>query len=367
MKHKITKQVSAILTVLVISLFNVSTKIHASEIYVDARSAVALDAKTKVVLFEKDAHMVIPMASTTKIMTALVTIKYGDLNKKVEISSKAASIRGSTVGYKKGEMISLKELLYGLMLRSGNDAAIAIAEGVAGSVEEFVRLMNEYAAQIGLLNTHFESPHGLDSQNHYSTAYDLAVATAKAKENRLFTEIVKSKDVDGSSEGFTRSFHNINKILWQLPNATGVKTGYTGQAGKCLVSSVDIKNNDVIIVVLNSNDRWKQTQKINNYVATHYDYKRFFSSGEVVGEIASEDGDKPIKLATNEDVIIPVKSSQNYEVKIEKPNYKFASLVKKDEPLGSISIYADGKKVFNKALQAENQVKRKGLFERLFK
>jgi D-alanyl-D-alanine carboxypeptidase len=129
-------------------------------INVSARCAVALDSKSKIVLYEKNAYELVPMASTTKIMTSLIALKYGDLDRKIEISSKAASMRGSVVGFKKGEQISLKELIYGLMLRSGNDAAIAIAEGISGSVEEFAKLMNEYAGEVGVINTHFETPHG---------------------------------------------------------------------------------------------------------------------------------------------------------------------------------------------------------------
>ena len=228
---------------------------------VDARCAIALGAKSKVVLYEKNAYELVPMASTTKIMTILVALKYGNLDKELEISSKSATMRGSTVGYKKGEKIKLKELLFGLMLRSGNDAAIAIAEGISGSVEEFAKLMNEYANEIGVINTHFQSPHGLDSDEHYTTAYDLAVVTAKAQETKLFNEIVSAKDVDGKTYGFTRSYHNINKILWEIPEANGVKTGFTGKAGKCLVTSAKVQGNDVIVVVLNCTPRWKETKK----------------------------------------------------------------------------------------------------------
>ena len=145
-------------------------KVYANDMYINAISAIALDCETKIVLYEKNAYNPIEIASTTKIMTTLVAIKCGDLNKKVSISQKAASIRGSEIGLREGEEITLKELMYGLMLRSGNDAAIAIAEGVSGSVDEFLKLMNEYALEIGLLNSNFESPHGLDSLNHYSTA-----------------------------------------------------------------------------------------------------------------------------------------------------------------------------------------------------
>ncbi len=163
--------------------------------YINARCAIAIDKDTGIVLFEKSANEIVPIASTTKIMTTLVALKYGDLDRKIEISENADKIKGSTVGYKKGEKITLRELLYGLMLRSGNDAAIAIAEGIAGSVEGFSKLMNEYASEIGLLNSHFVTPHGLDKDEHYSTAYDLALATATAKKYEIFNQIVSAKDI----------------------------------------------------------------------------------------------------------------------------------------------------------------------------
>ncbi len=196
-------------------------------------------------------------------MTTLVALKYGDLDRKIEISENADKIRGSVVGYRKGEKITLRELLYGLMLRSGNDAAIAIAEGIAGSIEGFSKLMNEYASEIGLLNSHFITPHGLDKDEHYSTAYDLALATATAKKYELFNKIVSSKDVKKEEYNFTRDYQNINKILWKIPEADGVKTGYTGKAGKCLVTSSKINDNDIIIVVLNCTPRWNETTKIH--------------------------------------------------------------------------------------------------------
>jgi serine-type D-Ala-D-Ala carboxypeptidase (penicillin-binding protein 5/6) len=367
MEHRLYKCIShIIITVLIFSnIFNIDVK--AADIYVNARTAVAIDAKTKVVLYEKDAHMIVPMASTTKIMTALVALNYGDLDRKIEISSKAAGIRGSTVGYKEGELVPLRELIYGLMLRSGNDAAIAIAEGIAGSVEEFLKLMNEYANAIGVCSTHFESPHGLDSENHYTTAYDLALITAKARENKVFNDIVQSKDIDGGGLGFTRSFHNINKILWQLPNATGVKTGYTGLAGKCLVTSVDIKGNDVIIVVLNSPGRWKETTKINDYVSKNYEYKKFFAKGDVVGEIPIYNEIEKLKLITDEDIIIPVKQNLNYEVKIAEPSFEIQLPIKKDSKLGSINIYSEDKRIYTNHLVAEKDIKKKSLIKRLLK
>ncbi|WP_459482055.1 D-alanyl-D-alanine carboxypeptidase family protein [Clostridium saccharoperbutylacetonicum] len=233
---------------------------------VNARSAIALDKETGTILFEQNAYELVPMASTTKILTSLIAIEQGNLDKKVTISKKAASIRGSRVGYKAGEEIALKELVFGLMFKSGNDAAIAIAEELGGSIEGFSEIMNHYARGIGILDSHFESPHGLDSSEHYSTAYDLALLTSKGMDYDMFREIVGTKQISKDKYNFTRDYNNINKILWMIPGANGVKTGYTGQAGKCLVSSVNNNGKDIIIVVLNCPDRWKVTDKIYNHV-----------------------------------------------------------------------------------------------------
>ena len=365
------RTISIILNICLI--FNIAfvSSIEAAEpknnsIYVDSRCAIAMDSKSKCVLYEKNAEMLVPIASTTKIMTTLVALKYGNLDTKYEVSPKAASIRGSKVGYKKGEQISLKELLYGLMLRSGNDAAITIAEGISGSVEKFCELMNEYAIEIGAFNSHFESPHGLDSQNHYSTAYDLARITAKAKENKLFNEIVGVKDVDEKEHGFTRSYHNINKILYQIPNANGVKTGYTGGAGKCLVTSVKENDDDVIIVVLNCTPRWKETKKIYDFVKENYNFKKLASKDQVLDNIEDNRGNK-VKLVCNNDLVIPVGKQEKCEYKIIKPT-KLPSKVYKGMNLGKINIYKDGKLVSSNVLKSGdnlNSIEIKGFFKRI--
>src|SRR3712207_4827409 len=290
-------------------------------------------------------------------MTTLVALKYGNLDDKFEVSSKAANIRGSQVGYKKGQTCALPILLYGLMLRSGNDAAITIAEGLSGSVEKFCELMNEYAVEIGALNSHFESPHGLDSQNHYSTAYDLARITAKAKENELFNKIVGVKDVEAKKYGFTRSYHNINKILYQIPNANGVKTGYTGGAGKCLVTSVKDNDDDIIIVVLNCTPRWKETGKIYKFVKENYDFKKITSKNQVIGNIIYN-GNKKIDLICNKDIVVPVGKQEHCEFKIVKPK-SIPSNVYKGMDLGKIDIYKDNKLVASETLKSQNDASTK--------
>ena len=333
--------------------------VYADDMYINAVSSIALDADSKVVLYEKNAYTPIEIASTTKIITSLVAIKCGDLNKKIIISEKAATVRGSEIGLKKGEEITLKELLYGLMLRSGNDAAIAIAEGVSGSVDEFLKLMNEYALEIGLLNSNFESPHGLDSSNHYSTAYDLALATAKAKEIKLFNDIVSSKDIDAKEYNFTRSYHNINKILYLLPNSTGVKTGFTGKAGKCLVTSVKIQNREVIIITLNCTPRWKETEKISKYVEKNYKYKKLISKGDTLEHLSIKNGISNVEIVSKRDIIIPIKNDQKIDVKIKKPLYEVSAPVHEGDKFGRVEVYANNKLLFTEALVAKNSVKSK--------
>ncbi len=243
---------------------------NCKDITPDAHFAIAYDTKNKKILYEKDAFRCVPMASTTKILTALVAINYADLDDEVIISKTAASIRGSKVGFRAGEKIKMRELLFGLMYKSGNDAAIAIAEHIGGSIEEFSKIMNDFGRMIGLKDSNFQSPHGLDSQMHFSSAYDLAILMSKAMEEPFFREISGTKEVAASKYDFTRSYNNINKMLWKLPNANGGKTGYTGQAGKCLVSSVNHNGRNIIIVVLNCPTRWEATERVYNYVKENY-------------------------------------------------------------------------------------------------
>lgn len=320
-----------------------------NELKLQARCAIAMDANSKIVLYSKNSDQIVSMASTTKIMTALVALKYGNLNNEIEISKRAAAIGGSTVGYRAGEKIKLKELLYGLMLRSGNDAAIAISEGIAGSVENYIKLMNEYAKELGMLSTHYESPHGLDSSGHYSTAYDLALVTSAARENETFRKIVATKDTD-SSLNFTRGYHNINKILWEIPEANGVKTGFTGQAGKCLVTSVNHNGRDIIIVVLNSTPRWQETKTINDYVKKNYDFVKVADKGEKVCPLQIKHSRKDATLVVPEDVVIPIKKGCDYEKKYIAPDI-IPNSTENGEILGRLGVYQQGKNIYTEPLK----------------
>lgn len=355
---------SIILSIIIFSNQIMVKAVSVGKLNVDARCAIAMDSDTKAVLYEKNANSIVPMASTTKIMTALVAIKYGNLDRKFTVSKRAAAIRGSVVGYKLGEEITLKELLYGLMFRSGNDAAITIAEGIGGNVDNFIKLMNEYACEIGAVNSHFETPHGLDREFHYCTAYDLALITAKAKENKIFNDIVSTKDIAASQYGFTRAYHNINKILYQIPGANGVKTGYTGKAGKCLVTSVDIGGHDVIFVVLNCTPRWKETKKMYDYIMKNYSYKKIVSKGDKLYERKINNGKNTLKLYAPHDIIFPCKNNENYKVKVKVSN-DINAPIKKNDKIGKIEIFENDAKVYVDYLLS-NEVKGNKTIKKFF-
>lgn len=266
----IFKKLVIILCVLLTLYSPIQVLATSKDIAREAHYVIAFDTKSREILYEKKAFENVPMASTTKILTAILAINHGNLDDIVTVSKNAAVIRGSKVGYKAGEQVTLRELLFGLMYKSGNDAAIAIAEHIGGSIPEFCTMMNDLGRTMGLIDSNFESPHGLDSQNHYSSAYDLAILMSKAMENETFREISGTKAILKEKYGFTRDYNNINKILWIIPEANGGKTGTTGQAGKCLVTSVDHNGRNIIIVVLNCPERWKVTENIYNYIKENY-------------------------------------------------------------------------------------------------
>ena len=328
-----------------------------NSIRVNARCAIAIDSKTKQVLFEQNADEIVPMASTTKILTALIAITQGNLDKEVTISKNASSIRGSKVKYAAGEKIKLRELLYGLLYKSGNDAAIAIAEDIGGSIEGFANIMNDYARSLGLINSHFESPHGLDSPKHYTCAYDLALLTTKAMENKTFCEICGTKTILKDNSGFTRDYNNINKILYKIPEANGVKTGYTGQAGKCLVSSIKHAERNIVIVVLNCSDRWNVTEQIYKYVIDNYCFKadnmkdvlkssEFINLGTIIQDTDFEYG---------------FKGEGSVEVEV------FNTLLdkKNGDIIGKIALNNSGDELLKKALICDKDISQRE-FEKLF-
>jgi serine-type D-Ala-D-Ala carboxypeptidase (penicillin-binding protein 5/6) len=234
---------------------------------IGAEAAVVMVANTRRVLFGQNPNSIMYPASTTKMMTLLLALERGNLDSVVTVSSHAAACEESSLGLRPGDQITLRELLFGMMIVSGNDAAEAVAEHIAGSVPAFVKLMNERADKMGLKNTHFSNPHGLpDPVNHYSTAYDLAQIAATGMQNPLFAKIVSTAD-------YTVSFINrgpmrvstTNRLLRTYPGANGVKTGYTEAAGDCLVAGAKRQDVQLIAVVLNDDDRWTDVPKLLDY------------------------------------------------------------------------------------------------------
>lgn len=250
----------------------VSTEVS-EEPKVYSRSAIVFDRNTKSILYEKDINTKRAMASTTKIMTCIIILENGNLNETVKISQKSANTGGSRLGLKKNDSITVKDLLYGLMLRSGNDAAVALAEYMSGSIEEFANLMNEKAKTLGLTNTHFVTPHGLDDENHYTTAYELALLTDYALNNSTFSKIVNTKNYTITINGYSKALNNTNELLGYLNGVNGVKTGFTGNAGRCLVTSCVRNNFNIITIVLGAD-----TKKIRTTDSIHlieYAYNNF--------------------------------------------------------------------------------------------
>ncbi len=259
MKKLITIALAALLTI------TAAVPVAAVEdISLSAVSAVLIDGDTGIVLYEKNAYEQRAMASTTKIMTALLTIEAGDLDREFTVDSYAIRVEGTSMGLQEGDQVSRRDLLYGILLPSGNDAANAAAVSVAGSIGAFVELMNEKAAELGLENTHFVTPSGLDADGHYTTAYDLAQLTAHAMKNEIFREVVScsSAEVEFGNPPYQRTLYNSNKMLARYDGAIGVKTGFTDNARRCLVSAAERDGVLLIAVTLNAGDDWNDHTKM---------------------------------------------------------------------------------------------------------
>ena len=241
----------------------------------NSRAAIVLEKSTGAILFKKNENDIRKMASTTKIMPAIVVLENApDLSEIVIISKKAASIGGSRLGLSFNSKITVKDLLYGLLLCSGNDSAIALAEFIGGNVENFADLMNQKALALGLTNTHFVTPHGLDDENHYTTAYELALLTKYALENKIFSEIVSTRNYYVTINGNAKNINNTNELLGHLNGVYGVKTGFTNGANRCLVTACKRRDLDIICIVLGADTKKFRTQdsiKLIEYAFSNFE------------------------------------------------------------------------------------------------
>lgn len=255
-----------------------------------AEKAILMDAATGRIIYEKNADSQSLIASTTKIMTALVVCEQCNVLDRMRVPKEAVGIEGSSMYLQEGEILTIQELLYGLMLHSGNDAAVALAIYCGGTVEGFAGLMNDKARQLGMKNSHFENPNGLDAPGHYSTARDLAILAAYAMENPIFNKTVSTKNITVGG----RYLRNHNKLLWQVQGADGVKTGYTRAAGRILVSSATRDGRRLIAVTINAPDDWRDHAQLLNQGFSGFEMRRIISSGEIVGFVEISGGESGV-------------------------------------------------------------------------
>lgn len=314
-----------------------------------AQGAVLMEAGTYRVLYEKNAHKQLPMASTTKVMTAILAIENGDLSSTVTVSKNASGIEGSSIWLEVGEKMTLEDMLYGLMLSSGNDAAVAIAEHIGGSVEGFVQMMNEKAEEIGAHNTHFMNPNGLSVDGHYTTAYDLALISCYGMNNPTFRQIVgtETREIPWEGHEYNRFLRNKNKILWQYEGGNGVKTGFTKAAGRCLSAGAERDGMQLVATVLNAPDMFEDCKAMLDYGFANYrnysiiDKTQDQMSASVLNGRASQ-----VLLAPKEDISLPL-TEEEYNI-IEKNFYYTKEIdapVLKGQELGKAEVWVGENKM----------------------
>lgn len=342
---------------------------------VNSRACVVIDRKTNSVLFGKNENTKKKMASTTKIMTATIIIEKCNLSDTIEISKKAAGTGGSRLGLKTGDKITVLDLLYGLMLRSGNDAAVALAEYAGGDINGFAELMNAKALELGLTNTHFETPHGLDSNEHCTTAYELAILSNYALNNPTFAKIVGTKNYTITINGSPKALSNTNELLGNMEGVYGIKTGFTNGANRCLVTACKRNNIDIICVVLGADTKKFRTIdsiKLINYVFNNfvvYDLESFVNKN-------FEDWKKDnlntfiINKGLSQDVLlnienlyiskVPIRKDliNSFEMKVECQKY-FKAPVKGNSSIGNIVISNSGKEIAKCNISIMNNIDKK--------
>ncbi len=316
-----------------------------------SQSVMLMEKTSGRVLYEQNAYQRRPMASTTKIMTALVVIEQGDLDREVAVDAKAVGIEGSSIYLSAGERLTIRQLLYGLMLQSGNDSAVALAIATAGSVESFAEMMNQKAEALGLTDTHFDNPHGLDSQTHYTTAYDLAVIACKAMQNNDFREIVGCQKISipWKDHDYDRLLINKNKMLHMLDGATGIKTGYTKKSGRCLVSSCLRDGMEIICVVLNCPPMWEVSCNLLNEMFDHYLLKEILPAYGYLGEYNSGRG--KCKLYVREGFSYPVTGEEDRLIAI-RTEFLEGTPIADNQPLGKVKVYFDSELIYSGDLYA---------------
>lgn len=287
---------------------------------ISAHSAVVIDSLTGDVIYEKNAYERRRMASTTKIMTAICALENGNPDDMVKVHPSAVGVEGSSMYLGHGEVISLRDLTYGLMLASGNDAAVAIAMHISGSIEAFADLMNTTAAKIGAKDTSFKNPNGLDAEGHYTTAYDLAKITRYGMTIPAFAEIVSTKNVKipWQDRDYPRQLKNHNKLLNMYEGCDGVKTGFTKKSGRCLVSSATKEGYQVIAVTLNAPDDWNDHISMLNYAFENYENRQLLKENDYLATIPIINGvTDTVEIIAEKGFSMPAKNGTVPEVEMK--------------------------------------------------
>ena len=339
----------------------------------NSRRYIVYDRISKSMIIGKNEDVKSAMASTTKIMTTIVILEKADLNEKVTVSAKAGVTGGSRLGLKRGDKASVRDLLYGLMLRSGNDAAVALAEHVGGSVKGFAELMNEKAIELGLTNTHFVSPHGLDDANHYTTALELAKLTDYAMDNETFAKIVGTKSTTIYINNQSRQINNTNELLGVLNGVVGVKTGFTNNAGRCLVTETKRNNMDIITIVLGADTKKDRTKDSVNLIEyTFSKYKMYNLEEQIIKEfnkwkninekriliIKGKTSNPKLALGAIEKATIPICDNDKIEYSINALT-EVEAPVEQRNVMGTLTVKLNGKILENIDIVNVNEVQKR--------
>ena len=353
-----------------------------SELNINARSCIVLDRPSKKILYGKKENNKVKMASTTKIMTATIIIENCNLNQTIEVSKKAAGTGGSRLGLKTGDKLTIRDLLYGLMLCSGNDAAVALAETCCGNISEFCNLMNNKAKELGLNNSHFETPHGLDSDGHFTTAYELALLSDYALQNKIFYNIVGTKTYTVTINGFPKNISNTNELLGNLPGIYGIKTGFTNGANRCLVTACKRNNIDIICVVLGCDTKKFRTQdsiKLIEYTFKNFEYVNI--SEKITNEFKKwmqENNNRfniykgisnnlDLKLSDLQNPIVPIKKDKIELIKINiNYNKNLTAPVKEKTTVGKIEVTINDNVITSLDILNSNSITKKSFLNYLY-
>jgi len=324
---------------------------------VSATSAIVMDAKTGRILYQKNIHQKMPIASTTKIMTALVALENSDPDEIVKIPREAVGVEGSSIYLGYDEKIKMRDLLYGLMLCSGNDAAVAIAVHVGGSVEKFVEMMNRKAQEIGAVNTNFMNPHGLHHDQHYSTAYDLALIARQALQQEEFKEIAKTKLWVAEREGY-KHFYNKNRTVSEYEGGDGVKIGYTRVAGRCLVASATRNGMQLICVVLNDGNWFQDAYRLLDAAFERYKPYQVLQKDIGLKTVSVKNGEKAAtKIVAAEDVQIPLTAEEMSKVNVVlETDEMIEAPVSRGQRVGKAKIYLDDTLLYTAELLAREDI-----------